>query len=101
MPRHNKGISRKKHSAKVKFQVVLESLTGESSQLDIARSYGISPNLISKWRKEFLGKGYLIFEQGAPSQMTERKIEELERMIGKKEVEIALLKKFLGNLNSA
>lgn len=91
-------ISKKKHSSKVKFQVVLETLRSENKLVDISRSYCINPNLISKWRKEFLERGYLIFEQKSPAQELEKKIEELQRIIGKKEVEIELLKKFLGNM---
>jgi transposase-like protein len=94
-------ISKKKHSPKVKFQVVLETLRGENKIVDVSRSYGINPNLISKWRKEFLEKGYLIFEQKSSQQEVEKKVEELQRIIGKKEVEIELLKKFLGNLDLA
>lgn len=96
----SKKISKKKHSAKVKFQVVMETLMGNNSITDISRTYEINPGLISKWRKDFLERGYLIFEQAAPQQESTRKIEDLQRIIGKKEVEIDLLKKYLGNLSS-
>lgn len=95
-----KRISRRKHSAKVKFQVVLESLSKNNSKIEIARNYEINPNLVTKWQKEFLEKGYLLFEQKNPEQESTHKIENLQRIIGKKEVEIELLKKFLGNINS-
>ena len=97
MPRK---ISRKKHSAKVKFQVALESLRDNTKMIEVARTYGINPNLVTKWRKEFLEKGYLVFERDAPAETSERKIDNLQRIIGKKEVEIELLKKYLGNLSS-
>lgn len=97
----SKKVARKKHAGKVKFQVVLETLTNEGKMIDVARHYDLSPNLITKWRKEFFEKGYQIFEQGAPGQESERKIDDLQRIIGKKEVEIELLKKYLGNLSSA
>jgi len=96
----SRKISRKKHSAKVKFQVALEALRDNSKMIEVARNYGINPNLVTKWRKEFLEKGYLLFEQKAPEQESQRKIENLQRIIGKKEVEIDLLKKYLGNLSS-
>ena len=102
MSKSNGGVSRRKHSAKIKFQVVLESFNSDKSFTDIARSYGITSNLITNWRKEFLKNGFLVFENapGAGTQRFERKIEELEQIIGRKEVEIELLKKFLGNLRS-
>jgi transposase-like protein len=96
----SKKVSRKKHAAKVKFQVVLETLTNENKLIDVARQYGISPNLITKWRKEFFERGSQIFEQGTSEQEAERKINNLQLIIGKKEVEIELLKNFLGNLDS-
>ena len=96
----SKRISGKKHSAKVKFQAVPETFIGENKMIDVARSYGLNPNLITKWRKEFFEKWPQIFELGSSGQESTRKIEDLERMIGKKEVEIELLKKYLGNLSS-
>jgi len=95
-----KRISRRKHSAKVKFQVALETFSNSDSKIEIARKYGINPNLVTKWQKEFLEKGYLIFEQNNPEQEANQKIEDLQRLLGKKEVEIDLLKKFLGNIGS-
>jgi len=96
----SKKVSHKKHAAKIKFQIVVESLSREGKLIDIARQYGINPNLITKWRKEFFERGCQIFEQGSPAQEAERKIGDLQRIIGKKEVEIELLKNFLGNLSS-
>lgn len=100
MPKAINGVSRKKHAAKVKFQVVIETLTGKNNISDISRTYGINQGLIHKWRHEFLEKGYLIFEKDTPGQELTQKVDELQRIIGKKEVEIELLKKFLGNLGS-
>ncbi len=96
----SKKVSRKKHAAKIKFQVVIETLTNEGKLIDVARQYNINPNLITKWRKEFFERGYQIYEQGTSTQEAERKVDDLQRIIGKKEVEIELLKNFLGNLSS-
>lgn len=96
----SKRVSRRKHSAKVKFQIVLETLRDGDSKIEIARKYNVNPNLITKWQKEFLTNGYLIFEQKNSKQSPDKQIEDLQRLIGKKEVEIDLLKKFLGNIGS-
>jgi hypothetical protein len=37
-----------------------------------------------------------VFERGEAASDSERRVAELERLLGKKEVEIALLKNFLG-----
>jgi transposase len=92
----------KLRSGKVKFQVVLDALCGERNQTEIARNYGIHINQLVRWKDLFLKDGYKIFE--ADKEKSEKdqkkKIEELERIIGKQTVEISLLKKFLGHYRS-
>ena len=87
--------ARKKYSGKFKFQVVMEALVGERTVSEIARGYDINPNLIGKWKQEFLNKGHTLFEQSNSSENPEKRIEELERMIGKLTVELDLAKNFL------
>jgi transposase-like protein len=79
-----------------KFQVVTELLAGDKSEGQLAKVYGIHPNTMSAWKRTFLEKGSEIFAQDGMAAEYERRIAELERLIGKKEVEIALLKNFLG-----
>lgn len=86
----------RRHTAKLKFQVVMESLRGEKSLGQIARAYGLHPNTIGIWKQMLLDRGPEIFERGADGHDYERRIAELEQLLGKKEVEIALLKNFLG-----
>jgi transposase-like protein len=80
----------------VKFQVVLEALTGEKTPGQIAKEYGIHPNSVGLWKKEFLERGAELFSEDGTVQEYERRIRQLEQLVGKKEVEIALLKNFLG-----
>jgi transposase-like protein len=89
-------MARKRYSPKLKFQVVLEALTGERTPGQIARQYGIHPNSVGLWKRTFLEKGPELFARDNTVQEYERRIAELERLLGKKEVEIALLKNFLG-----
>ena len=89
-------MARKRYSAKFKFQVVLEALTGEKTPGQIAKEYGIHPNSVVLWKKQFLEKGPELFAQDNTVEQYERRIADLEQLLGKKEVEIALLKNFLG-----
>lgn len=89
-------MAKKQISAKLKFQVVLEMLTGEKSPGQIAKQYGIHPNSVGVWKKQFLERGPEVFAQDDTVQQYERRLAELEQLLGKKEVEIALLKNFLG-----
>lgn len=86
---------KREFSSRVKFKIVMEVLTGERTPGQIARAYGIHPNSIGYWKKMFMERGPEIFESGRGSE-SERRIAELEQLLGKKEVEIALLKNFLG-----
>ncbi len=86
----------RRYSAKLKFQVVLEALSGEKTPGQIAKAYGVHPNSVGLWKKMFLERGSSIFEEGKVVDTRKRQIADLEQLLGKKEVEIALLKNFLG-----
>jgi transposase-like protein len=89
-------VARKRYSPKLKFQVVLEALTGEKTPGQIAKQYGIHPNSVGLWKKQFLERGAELFSQDDTVQEYERRLADLEQLLGRKEVEIALLKNFLG-----
>ncbi len=86
----------RRYSARLKFQIVLEALKGDKSQAQIARAYRVHPNSVGLWKRGFLERGPAVFEQGELHGEAERRLAELEQLLGKKEVEIALLKNFLG-----
>ena len=86
----------KSYSPKLKFQIVLEALQGEKTSGQIAKAYGVHPNSINKWKREFLENGPEVFDQEGVVAEYEKRIADLEQLLGKKEVEIALLKNFLG-----
>ncbi len=89
-------MAKKSISPKLKFQVVLETLTGDKTPGQVAKLYRLHPNSIGLWKKAFLERGPEIFAREATLAEYERRIAELEQLLGKKEVEIALLKNFLG-----
>jgi transposase len=88
---------RKVYSPRVKFQAVMEVIKGKAVG-EVARLYGFHPTMFPKWKKIFEEKGYLMFE-GTKTDESKRKIDELTRLLGKKEIEIELLKKFLGSVD--
>jgi transposase len=85
----------KRYTSRLKFQVVLEVLKSSKNAAQIAKMYGVHPITITHWKKEFMEKGPEVFGQQNTLHEYEKKIQELERLIGQKEVEIALLKNFL------
>lgn len=91
--------ARKRYTAKIKFQIVLETFQTKRNIGEISRQYGVHPTMVSKWKRDFLTHGHRIFEQDHTDGAA-KKIEELETIIGKQTVEIQLLKKFLGHYAS-
>lgn len=89
-------MGRKRYSPKLKFQVVLEVLTGEKTPGQVAKAYGVHANTVLNWKQQFLDKGAEIFAEDSTVKEYERRLADLEQLLGKKEVEIALLKNFLG-----
>lgn len=87
---------KRRYSGKLKFQVVLEALLGEKTPGQIAKAYGIHTNSVGLWKKQFMERGPEMFEQETAAQESEKRTAELEQLLGKKELEIALLKNFLG-----
>ena len=52
--------------------------------------YGVHPNTARNWKKAFLEKGPDIFAEDSVVAQSERRITELEQLVDKKEVEMAL-----------
>lgn len=90
------GKKNKKFTSSFKFKVVIESLI-KGNVTRVARQYDIHPNLVSNWRTLFNKQGNTIFDGKNidVESKYKKKISELENLIGKKEVEINLLKNYL------
>jgi len=89
--------SKRRFPAKLKFQIVLETIHGEKTAGQIAKAYNVHPNSIAQWKRLFLERGPEVFTLENGSGDHERRIANLEQLLGKKEIEIALLKNFLGS----
>ena len=87
-------MSRKKYTPTFKLQVVVEALQSDKSDAAVARAYGVHPVTLSNWKKKLLQDGAEVFGQNSTIREYEKRIAQLERMLGQKEVELALLKNF-------
>lgn len=86
----------KKLSAEEKMAIVLEGLRGNKTVAEICREHSISQAQYYKWRDKFFeGAKTALESSGNSSQVAQyqRKIEELEQIIGKQAVVIETLKK--------
>ena len=86
----------RRYTSKLKFQVVLEALKGDRTPGQIAKAYGVHANSVGIWKHWFVERGPSLFERAEVARTGEKHVAELEQLLGKKEVEIALLKNFLG-----
>jgi transposase len=73
-----------------------KALQSDGTHAEVARAYDIHPVTLSNWKKKLKENGSKAFGSGDELKQKNDKIAKLERMVGKKEVEIALLKNFLG-----
>ena len=63
-------------------------LSGEKSNGQIAKQYGVHPNSFGVWKKQFLERGSEISAQENTAHEYARRLAELEQLLGKKEVDL-------------
>ena len=68
--------TRRNFNAKFKSDLVLEVLKGEKERNVIAAENGIQPNLLRNWKKEFLEKASVIFDDTREENLKEKFTEE-------------------------
>lgn len=91
-------MKRNHYAPEFKSKVVLELLREEKTVSQVATEYGVHPNLISRWKAEFMEKMPAVFSKDATETEKLRKEhdaekEELIKQIGQLSVENAWLKK--------
>ncbi len=91
---------RRTFSAEFKAKVVLEMISGEKGLMEASREYGIKDTLLSRWKQEFVTHAAELFEPAGEVQERDRKIAELERMIGRLTMQLELSKKVLSYASS-
>jgi len=90
---------RKYFGGDVKLHAVLRLLKGETSAVELAKEIDCHPTIIGTWKDRFLKYAPALFETPQKENEKEKKIEELERMIGKLTVQNEFLKKVYGSLS--
>ena len=71
---------RREYTPQFKTQVVIEIISGATTQAEIARQHRIKPDLIARWRRQFLENVTSIFERvNNRNGEAEVRIAELER----------------------
>lgn len=88
-------MKRRNHDSKFKTKVVLEALSERHTIQELSYKYELHPNVISKWKKEFLSKADQVFSGSAPKETPSEDVTKLYQVIGEQKVEIDFLKKAL------
>lgn len=85
---------RNKYDKQFKLEVVQRS-QGDITVKELAAELDIHPNMISRWRKEFLDLGELSFPGHGNEPLTEeqKKIRHLEKELEQSRLETQILKK--------
>ena len=87
---------RRRVTSQTKFKATLELIQGKRSASEIARAYQVHPNSLALWKETVLRRGHELFESSSPTEQHIKQVAELEQLLGRKELELALLKNFLG-----
>ena len=100
------GGRRRRWPAVEKLRIVEETLYDGESISAVARSNGVAPNLLYRWRKLMLEGGRIAVtgDDSVTSNKTVREMEsrirELERQLGRKTLEVEILKEALDKSRS-
>jgi transposase-like protein len=84
---------RRQFTAEFKARVVLEVLSGQKRAAEVCREHQIKPDLLSRWKSDFVTQAATVFQGDERTQQAERRIAELERMVGRLTVELEVAKK--------
>lgn len=88
-------------SAAEKLRIVEETLDGRETVSAVSRRNGVAPNLLYRWRRLMLEGGSVAVtgDEGVTSNRQVRQLEdrvrELERQLGRKTLEVEILKEAL------
>ena len=87
--------TRRTFSAAFKAKVAIEAIKERETMSELAKRFEIHPNMITKWKQEFMERSPEIFEKPAPEVIQEEVTDKLFVKIGQLEVENDFLKKSL------
>ena len=57
--------------------IAIEAIKERESLAELSERVEVHPNMISKWKQEFIERGNEIFEKPAPEKETEKEMEQL------------------------
>src|SRR5260370_24406423 len=84
---------RRQFTAEFKARIVLEVLSGQKRASEVCREFQLKPDLLSRWKSDFVTQASRVFQGDERSQHAEQRIAELERLVGRLTLELEVAKK--------
>ena len=91
---------RRTFTPELKARVVVEVISGSQSAAEVCRRYSLKPQLLSRWKAEFIENAARVFQSDEQRSQEQARIAELERLVGRQALELEILKKASGVLGS-
>ena len=88
---------RRRFTAESKAEIVLEALSGESSQAELCRRHNLSEDQLSKWKQQLVENAASVFgsRNKVSSEDAAERIAHLEQLVGRLTVALDIQKKSL------
>ena len=85
---------RRRFTPQFKAEIVIEALTGQSSQAEICRQHNLSEDQLSKWKHQLLENAAILFEStDKQSNDSKERIAQLEQLLGRLTLALDIQKK--------
>ncbi len=93
--------TRRRFTSEFKARVVLELISGAKTPGEVCRQHNLKPQVVSRWKAEFLGKAASVFQSEEQRSVEQARIAELERMVGRLTLELEVAKKASAMFNGS
>ena len=89
---------RRKFTPEFKAELVLEVLSGATSQAEVCRRHNLNENQLSQWKQQLVENASTLFDSTdkQSSEVSEKRIAHLEQLVGRLTVALDIQKKSLG-----
>ena len=85
---------RRRFTPEFKAEVVIEALSGQSSQAELCRRHNLSEEQLSKWKRQLLESAATLFEStDKQSNDSIERIAQLEQLVGRLTLALEIQKK--------
>ena len=85
---------RRSFTSEFKAEVVIEALSGQSSQAELCHKHNLSDVQLSKWKRQLLENAATLFEPiDKQTNASQQRITQLEQLVGKLTLALDIQKK--------